>query len=433
MTTAPVSTSVPPVSRRVAGLLAIVVAAVVLVIYAQIKPSLAIFWLFGLGFGLVVQRSRFCFAAAFRDLSLLRDGRLAKGVLVGLAIASLGFTLNMYNLSPDLSKIVGNVYATGWHTLLGGLLFGAGMVVAGGCASGTMYRMGEGYVAQWVAPAGMLIGSFVLALHWQQLWPAVVSQQPKLWFPQALGWGGALALTLGVVGGLCLLVLWWESRAGSVFQWREEVPPDRSFGQRLGQLYQSVFVRAWPAALGGMLLGLLNIMEFTYKKPWGITTEVSRWSGWIAYSLGYPAQTLLYFGDKPAGKELLSHLPRLSGGALLDWGLIFGAFTAAQLAGEFKVRFPPHAGRYAQSLLGRGGHGLRRAAGDGLQHRWLLLGHPLAGAQRLGIRPGPDRRADHQAVTIICSRAAGWQPNLSRLPIPYSRLPAIYKGEQQWN
>ncbi len=365
MTTAPVSIPLRPARRIGAGLLAIVAAVVVLAVYAQIKPSLAVFWLFGLGFGFVVQRSRFCFTSAFRDLFLLQDGRLARGVLVALATASFGFTLIMYKLSPDLSKIVGNVYPTGVHTLLGGLLFGTGMVVAGGCASGTLYRMGEGYVAQWVALVGMLIGSFLLALNWGWWWPTVVSQQPKVWFPRTLGWGGALALTLAVLAGLYLLVLWWESRAGGIFQWRQESPPAETFVQRLSQLYNTIFVRAWPAALGGLLLGLLNIMEFTYKKPWGITTEISRWAGWIAYSLGYPAQNLLYFGDKPAGKELLSHIPWLSGGALLDWGLIFGAFTAALLAGEFKVRFAPHAGRYVQSLLGgvAMGYGARLAMG----------------------------------------------------------------------
>lgn len=365
MTTASVSIPLRPARRARVGLIAVGTAAVVLLFYARIQPTLAVLWLFGLGFGFVVQRSRFCFTSAFRDLFLLQDGRLARGVLVALATASLGFTLIMYQLSPDLSKIVGNVYPTGWHTLLGGLLFGTGMVVAGGCASGTLYRMGEGYVAQWVALAGMLIGSFLLALNWGWWWPAVVSRQPKLWFPQAFGWGGALAMTLIVLGGLYLLVLWWESRAGGVFQWREESAPAETFGQRLGQLYQAVFVRAWPAALGGLLLGLLNILEFTYEKPWGITTEVSRWAGWMAYALGFPAQNLLYFGDKPAGYGLLGHQPWLSGGALLDWGLIFGAFTAALLAGEFKVRFAPHAGRYVQSLLGgvAMGYGARLAMG----------------------------------------------------------------------
>lgn len=350
--------------HTLAGLLAAALAGVILLGYARVSASLAVFWLFGLGFGFLVQRSRFCFTSAFRDLFLLQDGRLMKGVLLGLGVATLGFTLIMYQAAPDAAQIVGNVYPTGWHTLLGGLLFGIGMVLAGGCASGTLYRMGEGYVAQWIALAGMLVGSLLLALNWDWWWPNVVSRQPKVWFPQVLGWGGAVAITLLVIGGLYLLVLWWEGRAGGVFQWREEAPSAETFVERLRAGWDTVFVKAWPAVIGGALLGGLNVLEYLYKKPWGITTAVSRWAGWIALNVGYRADTLLYFGDKPAGKELLSHVPWSSGGDLLDWGLIFGAFTAALLAGEFKVRFAPRR-RYVQALAGGivMGYGARLAMG----------------------------------------------------------------------
>ncbi len=366
MTTRTISLQLAPGIRRhiLWGLLALTVAIVILLIYINVKPTLAVFWLFGLGYGFVVQRSRFCFTSAFRDLFLLRDGRLAKGVIAGLAVATLGFTLILYKASPDASKIVGNVYPTGWHTLLGGLLFGAGMVVAGGCASGTLYRMGEGYVAQWVALLGMLVGSFILALNWQWWWPNVVSRQPKVWFPQVFGWGGALLLTLGILLVLYLLVMWWESKAGGVYQPSAEEAPAATFGERLAAGYQKIFVRAWPALVGGAALGLLNILEYMYKKPWGITTAISRWAGWIAYTAGYPANTLLYYGPKPAGKDLLGHIPWLSGGDVLDWGLIFGAFTAALLAGEFKIRFAPRR-RYVQSFVGgvAMGYGARLAMG----------------------------------------------------------------------
>lgn len=32
------------------------------------RPVLAVMWIFGLAFGVILQRSRFCFASAFRDL-----------------------------------------------------------------------------------------------------------------------------------------------------------------------------------------------------------------------------------------------------------------------------------------------------------------------------------------------------------------------------
>ena len=364
---APVIPILPEIQRHtVYGLLAAIGALLVLLLYARINPSLAVFWTFGLAFGFVVQRSRFCFTSAFRDLFLLRDGRLMKGVIIGLAVATAGFTLIMYKAVPDPTQgFAGNVYPTGWHTLLGGLLFGLGMVVAGGCASGTLYRMGEGYVAQWVALLGMIAGSFVLALHWEWWWPNVVAQQPKVWFPRLVGWGGALVGTLLVLFGFYLLVVWWESRAGGVATWEEPTTPPQTFAERLRTGWQRIFVKAWPAAVGGLALGMLNVFEYLYKKPWGITTAVSRWAGWIAYALGYPAQNLLYFGDKPAGKGLLEHIPWLSGGTLLDWGLIFGAFTAALLAGEFKLRFPRRRYRYLQTFAGGllMGYGARLAMG----------------------------------------------------------------------
>ncbi len=348
------------------GLLAAVGALLVLLFYANLNPSLAVFWTFGLAFGFVVQRSRFCFTSAFRDLFLLQDGRLMKGVILGLAVGTAGFTLIMYKAVPDPSQgFAGNVYPTGVHTLLGGLLFGVGMVVAGGCASGTLYRMGEGYVAQWVALLGMIAGSFVLALNWEWWWPKVVSQQPKVWFPRLMGWGPSLIITLMILLGFYLLVVWWESRAGGITSWKEEAAPATTFLERLRGGYQTLFVRSWPALAGGLTLGMLNVFEFMYKKPWGITTAVSLWSGWIAYAVGYPAQNLLYFGDKPAGYDLLSRVPWLSGGTLLDWGLIFGAFTAALLAGEFKLRFPRWRYRYLQTFLGGllMGYGARLAMG----------------------------------------------------------------------
>ena len=238
--------------------------------------------------------------------------------------------------------------------------------MAGGCASGTLYRMGEGYIAQWVALAGMMVGSFILALNWQWLWPAYVARQPKVWFPQALGWGWAILTTLAALLVAYLLLLWWEARGGvSVRRGVEELAV-AGFGERLSALGRAIFMAAWPAALGGLLLGVLNVFEYLYKKPWGITTAVSRWSGWLAYLAGYTAQNLLYFGAKPAGKELLKHIPPwLSGGSVLDWGLIFGAFLGALLAGEFKWRLPANKIRYVQALVGGVlmGYGARLAMG----------------------------------------------------------------------
>ena len=70
-------------------------------IVAGIDQEMAVFWAFGLAFGFVLQRSRFCFASAFRDIFLMRHGRTMKGVLAGLGVATFGFAVLMSKQVPN--------------------------------------------------------------------------------------------------------------------------------------------------------------------------------------------------------------------------------------------------------------------------------------------------------------------------------------------
>jgi uncharacterized membrane protein YedE/YeeE len=117
--------------------------------------------------------------------------------------------------------------------------------------------------------------------------------------------------------------------------------------------------------LGGLLLGVLNIFEYLFQQPWGVTTEIALWTGWLARVVGLPAESLTYYGAQPAGLELLRHPPWLSGGAMIDFGIIGGALLAALLSNEFKVRAPRAPVRYAQALVGGVliGYGARLAQG----------------------------------------------------------------------
>jgi hypothetical protein len=130
------------------GLLASCAALAIWAIAAGIDPEMGLFWAYGLAFGFVLQRGRLCFAAAFRDIFLLQHGRTLKAVLAGLAVATIGFGLVMSKQVPNPTlgflPPTANVLPIGLHLVFGGLIFGFGMVVAGGCVSGSVYRMGEG-------------------------------------------------------------------------------------------------------------------------------------------------------------------------------------------------------------------------------------------------------------------------------------------------
>lgn len=119
-------------------------------------------FLFGIAFGIVLERGRFCMTSAFRDYFLTRDTYILKGVFLAVPLTMIGFFSAFFTgmISPSDFPYIKEA---GLHTAVGGLIFGMGMVLAGGCASGTLYRIGEGYVTALIALIGMLIGIGIFA------------------------------------------------------------------------------------------------------------------------------------------------------------------------------------------------------------------------------------------------------------------------------
>lgn len=351
--------------QTAAGVVLVIGAGVIMLVLSRQEPAFGVFAGIGIALGFVMQRSRFCFTAAFRDLFMFRSGRNMKGVIVGMAVATVGFGVIMANLLPNatLGAIAPEAHANpvGVHLVLGGLLFGTGMVTAGGCTSGSLYRMAEGYAASWAAFAGILGGLGIASRTWNWWWMHHVRFAPIIWFPRWVGYGGAMFLTLAGLVGAYLLVLWVESPLPILPQDPPSPVPASGFAGRLAGLYATAFQRGWPALTGGLLLGILNVFLYTAHMPWRIVGEYSRWANAIAASVGAGPGRLLGT-EELAGCVLRTGGGVITHGLLLNAGLFWGALVSALLAHEFKVRFSRNRVRYAQSL----GGGLLMGYGGGL-------------------------------------------------------------------
>ncbi len=102
---------------------------------------------FGIGllFGAVVQRSNFCAMGAISDAVALGDGRRLRAWLLAIAVATLGTNALMLGGVVPVEKSFYLAPRIAWLALpIGGALFGFGMVLAGGCASRTVVRVGAG-------------------------------------------------------------------------------------------------------------------------------------------------------------------------------------------------------------------------------------------------------------------------------------------------
>lgn len=167
-------------------------------------PKLGIAALFGLAFGLIIERAQVCFTSAFRDLWITGRTQMAKAIIAGMAVSTIGvYSYVQLGLDPK-------IFWAGPNAVIGGLLFGFGIVLAGGCETGWMYRAVEGQVHYWWVGLGNVIGSTLLALVWDDLAPAIAVNYDKVNLLKALGPQGGLLATYIMLGLSLALIIWWE-------------------------------------------------------------------------------------------------------------------------------------------------------------------------------------------------------------------------------
>ena len=196
------------------GLLVFALMVVIGVLLSFRASQLGIFWLFGGCFGFVLQKSRFCFTASLRDPCITGSTSITKAVLIAFAITSIGFTAIKYSAFAAGQEIPGQSYVmpVSLATVVGGIIFGIGMVIAGGCASGTLMRVGEGFAMQMLALVFFVIGSLWGAkdMGWWNL--NVIADAPRVFLPDIFGWLGALVLQLLVIACLYVAADLWERK-----------------------------------------------------------------------------------------------------------------------------------------------------------------------------------------------------------------------------
>lgn len=160
--------------------------------------SRAIIVLGGFAIGFVMHRSRFCLARAVREPFMTAEGDMTKAVILmlaaGIPLASLVFQAEL------LDPYVGIPPRFWLGSLAGGVVFGVGMVFAGGCGSGSLWRVGEGHLKLWVALFFFAwVGSIAGALFGKAGWTVAemnldMLEESRLgiqaFFPALLdGWG----------------------------------------------------------------------------------------------------------------------------------------------------------------------------------------------------------------------------------------------------
>ena len=204
------------ITQIVLGLAVLVIILVLAVLAQAQNPRGAFIMLIGASLGYILQRSRFCFTAALRDPVLTGSTSLFKAVIIALGVSSFLFmALNIQKFGFNLENFgyvasAGYVQKVGIHTAVGAFLFGIGAVIAGGCASGTLMRMGEGFLQQWIVIiffiTGTVLGGFVAKL-------LVFESAKAVFIPKLVGgWVPAILIQFGLLLALYIIADIWGKK-----------------------------------------------------------------------------------------------------------------------------------------------------------------------------------------------------------------------------
>ncbi|HHL35298.1 MAG TPA: YeeE/YedE family protein [Desulfobulbaceae bacterium] len=133
--------------------------------------SLSGILLIAAGLGYAMQRGRWCMVQGFREPHMTGDCTLAKSVALSIFIVAIGGAVLKYSVpiahggDPVLAPINYVRGTFGWGGVVGGFIFGLGAMLAGGCGSGTLWRVGEGQLKLWIVVPFFGIANSLL-VHW---------------------------------------------------------------------------------------------------------------------------------------------------------------------------------------------------------------------------------------------------------------------------
>lgn len=297
-------------------------------------------------FGIVLQRSRFCFLCHTRDFLSRGDVRGVAAILLALGVGTLGYHVILTTWLPDPSSGQlppdAHIGPVGPVLALAAFVFGIGMAVSGSCISGHLYRLGEGSPTAPFALLGTLAGFGLGFFTWNTLFVASIATASVIWLPAHLGYTAWLLLQLATLTGLAALL---TVRGGSIPAPTEQRPASSAL--RLAT--QRIFVDRWPATAGGATVGVLAAVAYFQVQPLGVTAAIGSTSRSLLAHLDALPETLHgldgFAGCRTALVEGLT-----PNGAFII-GLVLASFAAALLAGQFTPA-KPTLGQAARGLGG---------------------------------------------------------------------------------
>ncbi|MGG6447885.1 YeeE/YedE family protein [Pseudobacillus badius] len=283
----------------------------------------------GLALGVTLLYARFGFTSAFRRLMSVGNVQGLQAHMIMLAVASalfaliLGTGFSFTGVTP-----AGYVSPVGTSLIFGSFIFGIGMQLGNGCASGTLYQVGGGASSMVLTLLAFIAGSVLGAYHFT-FWMEETPSLPPISLAESTGLGyfGALIVQL-----ILFAAIYWIT----VQIARKKNPPMmKPLPTTAG--WKKVFRGSWPLITAAVVLALLNALTLTVRgNPWGITSAFALWGGKALMAMGIDVSSWGFFSG--ANGEALTQTVLADSTSVMNFGIILGAFISAAFQGTFKPK-----------------------------------------------------------------------------------------------
>jgi uncharacterized protein len=320
--------------------------------------------LIGAAFGFVLQRGRFCVNSAFREV-LFQDYTMLRAYLLAVAVTMIGANLIedlglLHHINADGAMVAGALYRQGFApfaNIIGGFVFGMGIVLAGGCGSGILYRVGEGNLAYVLAVCGFFFGISLTKFGiLKPVLESLTSYQVFVGEDQV----PTLYNIIGVNKWIIIAVV-----AAPILYFVYQGDPFRKAK------------KGYPWAMAGLLVGVIAIAAF-----WA-----SEWYSGRARGLSFTGPVrefflAVFFGNSqaPSSDRTMTLL-----GITFSWSSLYvlavpiGAYISGKFLNEVKLKVPP-ADELLKVFLGGAIMGIGAQIGGGCN-----IGHSLTGVSTLAV------------------------------------------------
>lgn len=267
----------------------------------------------GFLFGFVLQRGRFCITGAFRDMYVTKSNKMFIALLIAISVQSIGFFLmqdtGVLNVSPaeNFAPVA---------VILGAFVFGIGIILAGGCATGTWYRAGEGLIGSWIA------------LIFYMLFSAMMRTGPLGSFNSTLRGiqteQTTIYETIGISPWILVALLVAVTLYAVYTQLRKPKAKVATLKPKKSGLAHILFEKRWHPFVTAVLVGLIGILA------WPLSVATGREFGLGITGPSANIMQYLVTGDSKY----------INWGVFLVLGIFIGSFVAAKGSNEFRFRVP---------------------------------------------------------------------------------------------